>query len=256
MLRGTDTEVLLKHTASNRFISSVGLIGGSKDMPMPIGEGCALQEDNVTVEFNTPPTDQVETFVKAINYNLAQIADRASKYGLDIAITASATYDEEQLASPAAQTFGCEPDFNAWKKGRKNPKPKAGNPNLRSAGGHLHFSVDNKGKILEYVQACDLFIGMPLSLIDPDKQRRELYGKAGAFRPKPYGFEYRTPSNYWISDERLMRWVWDQMDAAVRFVDEAGDLSDYGDDIQRAINDSDVTVANELMELFEVNDPR
>jgi hypothetical protein len=33
---------------------------------------------------------------------------------------------------------------------------------------------------------------------DKDKERRKLYGKPGAFRPKPYGCEYRVLSNAWV----------------------------------------------------------
>ncbi len=41
-------------------------------------------------------------------------------------------------------------------------------------------------------------------MYDKDTERRGMYGKAGAFRPKPYGVEYRTLSNAWLSnDERI-----------------------------------------------------
>ena len=60
---GSDPETFLMDKAG-KYISSVGLIGGSKDHPMSIGEGCFVQEDNVTVEFNTPPTANKQEFVK------------------------------------------------------------------------------------------------------------------------------------------------------------------------------------------------
>ena len=72
---GSDPETFLQ-SKTGEFISSVGLIGGSKDEPMPIGEGCSVQEDNVTVEFNTPPTNDVKEFVRVINYNLSWIKKR------------------------------------------------------------------------------------------------------------------------------------------------------------------------------------
>ena len=64
---GSDPETFLRD-AAGKYISSVGLIGGSKDEPMPIGNGCSVQEDNVTVESNTPPTNDPQEFVNAINY--------------------------------------------------------------------------------------------------------------------------------------------------------------------------------------------
>ncbi|CAN5950618.1 unnamed protein product [Sphagnum jensenii] len=39
---------------------------------------------------------------------------------------------------------------------------------------------------------------------------------AGAFRPKPYGVEYRVLSNRWLSNPALMRWVYNQAIAGVK----------------------------------------
>ena len=101
---GSDPETFLQdHTG--RFISSVGLIGGSKDEPMPIGNNCSVQEDNVTVEFNTHPTDNVDDFVKGINYNLDWIKNRASQLSLTVVSVPSAVFDDEQLARDIAYEF-------------------------------------------------------------------------------------------------------------------------------------------------------
>lgn len=256
MLRGTDTEVLLVHAETGKFISSIGLIGGSKEYPMDIGNGCALQEDNVTTEFNTPPTDNVEEFIRSIQYNLDEITKRVSPFGLKLSITPSAEFDDDQLQNPAARMFGCEPDFNAWNRGKANPRPNAKSSNLRSAGGHFHVSVDDRPKMLEYVQAMDLFCGVPMVLVDKDKGRRELYGKAGAFRPKPYGFEYRTLSNHWISSEELIRYIWTQSEKAVTFIDQGHNLENWGELIQDCINNSEERFAEGLMKEFEIDDPR
>ena len=50
---------------------------------------------------------------------------------------------------------------------------------------------------------------------DRDPLRRELYGKAGAFRPKPYGVEYRTPSNIWIRSRDMRRCIFDLVQIAI-----------------------------------------
>ena len=46
-------------------------------------------------------------------------------------------------------------------------------------------------------------------LLDDGAKRRELYGKAGAYRVKPYGVEYRVLSNFWLKSPALMQWVYD-----------------------------------------------
>jgi len=44
---------------------------------------------------------------------------------------------------------------------------------------------------------------------DNDDRRRELYGKPGSFRPKPYGVEYRVLSNMWLKSISTQKFVFD-----------------------------------------------
>jgi len=64
----------------------------------------------------------------------------------------------------------------------------------------------------------DLFLGVPSVLIDDGKERKKLYGKAGAYRYKPYGVEYRTLSNFWVFEPGLIDWVWNQTEKALTHV--------------------------------------
>src|SRR5712664_738380 len=115
VIKGCDPEIFLFDSNANKFISSIGLIGGSKSHPRPIDDlGNAVQEDNVTVEFNTPPCKSSADFIKHINKNKEWIAERAAMLGFNIAIKPSALFDDDQLNSFEAQTFGCEPDYDAW----------------------------------------------------------------------------------------------------------------------------------------------
>lgn len=246
---GCDPELFLQHAQTGRFISSVGLIGGTKDFPMPIGEGCAVQEDNVAVEFNTPPCASAAEFINAINYNLDFLRQTAATRDLNLCIQPSAVFDDEQLASDAAQEFGCEPDFNAWNGGRQNPRPSADNKNLRSAGGHIHIETDLN--CLDLVKAMDLYVGCPMIEFDKDTDRRSLYGKAGAFRKKSYGVEYRTASNAWITSDDRIQWAWDQTAKAIEFVEKGGTISDEdGKLIQKCINESDLDTLAALRAKF------
>jgi hypothetical protein len=68
-----------------------------------------------------------------------------------------------------------------------------------------------------------------------------MYGAAGAFRPKPYGVEYRVLSNAWLTTEDRMRFVFDQTVAAVndliagkRAIEKLGE-----DNVVNVINVSD-----------------
>ncbi len=239
---GCDPEVFLKHKLTGDFISSVGLIGGTKHSPQPIGEDCSVQEDNVTVEFNTPACGTVGAFINAINYNKQWIQERCAELNLDICIQPSAVFSDSELDSEGARTFGCEPDYNAWTGGTQNPRPACDNPNLRSAGGHIHIQLDDKSMdVLEVVQAMDVFVGCQMLIFDTDKGRRQLYGKAGAFRIKPYGVEYRTASNVWIESDARIQWAWDQTEKALAFVKSGQKIGTVmGQLVQDCINNSDL----------------
>jgi len=108
---GADPELFLKD-ATGKFISSIDLIGGSKAYPRPIDKGCAVQEDNVSVEFNIPPCENELDFVNSLNYTLEYLKDFAKHSGLELAIVPSAEFSDDQLEHPRAQEFGCEPDYN------------------------------------------------------------------------------------------------------------------------------------------------
>lgn len=245
---GCDPEVFFIHPKTGEYISSVDKVGGSKNRPMPIDDqGNAVQEDNVTVEFNTPPCATVADFVKHININKDWIKAKAKELGLEMSITASAVFSDQELDSYGAQTFGCEPDFNAWKNGKRNPRPKAENQNLRSCGGHIHIALEETDDGLEVIKAMDLFVGCMMLEFDNDKQRRELYGKAGAFRQKRYGVEYRTASNAWIATDERIQWAWDQTEKALAYARSGKGFTEaQGQMIQDCINNSDMDLLDEL----------
>jgi hypothetical protein len=213
---GADPELFFKN--QQQLISVVGKLGGSKTNPMPIGNGCAIQEDNVAAEFCIPPANSAQEFVSSINFALSDIETRASALGLTLAsLVASGEFSKDQLNNRQARTFGCDPDYNAY-TGEPNPRPRAANKLLRSAGGHVH--VGTTEDIIDVVQTLDLVLGVPSVLIDKDEERRKLYGKAGCYRPKPYGVEYRTLSNFWIWDNKTIEWVYHRVEEAISFCSE------------------------------------
>lgn len=246
---GCDPEIFLK-SPDGQFISSIGLIGGTKDSPAPIGNGCAVQEDNVAVEFNIPPADSLEGFINSVNYNLTYLEQVASKLGLELSIVPSAVFTSEQLLDPRAREFGCEPDYNAWTR-QRNPRPDAVDKALRSAGGHIHIGFDDSELDFEQVvRAMDIFVGCEMLTFDKDTRRRELYGKAGAFRRKAYGVEYRTASNAWVVSDELKAWVYNQTEKALEFVKSGKKIPDtgIGEIIQKCINTSDVSLLPKVRE--------
>lgn len=245
---GADPELFVVNI-NKKFISSIGKFGGTKKMPKSIGHGCFVQEDNVALEFNIPPSESKEKFVASINYALEELHKRARALNFDLAIVPSANFEKDQLRSPAAKEFGCEPDNNAWTL-MENQRPKCDDKSLRSAGGHVH--VGHKGFApFDIARAMDLFLGVPSVSLDPDLKRRQLYGKAGAYRIKPYGMEYRTLSNFWLKTDSLKEWVYDQTHKALHFLEIGNRLmTEEGNDIQACINNSDVNLMKGLLQRY------
>ena len=235
---GCDPELFIKKYGS--YKSAVGLIGGSKDCPLPIDkDGSAILEDNVAVEFNTKPAQDKEEFRSAIHKVLNHL--RSTLTGYEFSTESAVSFPKEELDTPQAQEFGCMPDFDAWRK-CENDKPKADDPNLRSCGGHIHVgSTIAKKKPIEVIRAMDLFLGVPSIKLDNGTLRRNLYGKAGCFRFKSYGVEYRTLSNFWIFNDNLIDWAYEGTQRALEFVKSGGIIKPEDEFIiQRCINTSNM----------------
>ena len=243
---GADPEIFLQDTAGNP-VSAIGYINADKWNPMQIPDmpkGYTLQEDNVSLEYGIPPAASADEFVHHINAVMQKSLDYLPE--LSFSKLSCIIFPEEQMKHPMAHIFGCEPDFNAW-TADVNPKPEPPHPLMRSAGGHIH--VETTRNALEVVRNMDLFLGVPSVLMDNGEMRKKLYGKAGAFRGKPYGVEYRTLSNFWIFDEKLIRWVWRNTERAV---DSNVDVAVYQQQILEAINNNNKDVAKELVQHFNL----
>lgn len=250
ILIGADPELFLIDKESKNFVSVVGKLGGTKYEPIPIDTlGNMYQEDNVMVEFNIQPSENENQFLLNIKKTLSNIKNKLPKF--EFSKQASAIFPEKELMSPQAFIFGCEPDWNAYTQ-EINPKPILQDICLRTCGGHIHIGCDiAQNNPIELVKACDLFLGIPSVLIDTDKSRRSLYGKAGCFRKKPYGIEYRTLSNFWIFEDYLIKWVYNQTKKAISFVENNNTINIEDENyLQQCINSSSKELAKYFMQNY------
>ncbi len=251
MRLGADPEIFLQ-TIEGQLTSVIGKVGGTKWRPLPIkglANGFTLQEDNVALEFGIPPAKDAEEYVAFINQ--VKSAGLDALKGLRYSNLSCAIFPESEMEHPKAHEFGCEPDYNAW-TGKVNLKPQPPHPFMRSAGGHIHVETWLPKK--PAVQAMDLFVSVPAVLMDKGHERKQLYGKAGAYRPKSYGLEYRTPSNFWIFDDKLIRWVWRQTEKAMQFTRKGHRLTGAdADNVVSAVNENNRDKALALISKFSLD---
>lgn len=249
---GCDPEVFVGNDIPR---SVIGKVGGTKEMPMPlpIGDGFCVQEDNVAMEFNIPPSNSkaefVSNIVKATDF-LENVIAAGNGWKFDK--RSAISFAMEELSDPRAFVFGCDPDYNAW-TGRVNPRPVAEDKALRSAGGHVHIGCKHLGvNARRVVRACDLFLGVPSVLMDDGELRKQLYGKAGAFREKSFGVEYRTLSNFWIFDPKLVEWVYSSTERALEAALAKMPVEQERDNILQAINNNDKKIAEMLVDKYNL----
>lgn len=217
---GADPELFV--TEGGKYRSAYGLIPGTKKSPFKVNKG-AVQVDGMALEFNIDPVRTSEEFVTNCETVLGELRNLVpDKYEFSIVPSCRFNGNHFNAQPDEAKELGCDPDWNAYTLAQ-NPAPNA-ETTMRTAAGHIHIGFCEDADITDdnhlircatLVKQLDGYLGLPSVLFDRDTKRRSLYGKAGAFRPKPYGLEYRVLSNAWLKSPELMRFVFDQTTRAV-----------------------------------------
>jgi hypothetical protein len=216
---GSDPELLLMDS-NNVLRSAIGVIPGDKDLPFKLDCGGVVHYDNVTAEFAIPPATNAVDFNMSIFRMMKNITTMAAAHNLSVSPYSFGEYLPEELIPIEAQISGCVPDYNAWTETR-NESPDYSKTRDRAAGGHVHIGVDDltDAQRIQLVKVLDMYVTMPL-MRHEDPQRRKLYGQAGAYRPKEYGLEYRTPSNAWVFKSTRRVWMYRAVRKAVEMFED------------------------------------
>lgn len=263
---GADPELFIRNKKDGKLISADGLFEGTKENPYPVYCG-AVQVDGMAAEYNIIPASNRNMFIAhnvIVLNELRKIIKRNNPtLDFEFVFNPVADFGAEYIAEQReeARRLGCTPDFNAYNGGIPNPTPDAEMP-FRTASGHVHLGWGKDYDINdpEHIEACcmmvkqlDCFLMGSLTIEGKDgKRRRELYGKAGAFRPKSYGVEYRVPSNTWLSNTAYMSKIFlnakdafDQLIAGIPSYENNGNgTGSYwygvGPNAERMINEHDL----------------
>lgn len=265
---GSDPEFMLKTADGKKYVSAIGVVPGTKTDMLPLGNGHFGFHDNVLAECCPHYGKNKEEVIANFRDCFQRYANVVAPYKLTP--QASHTYPESECLHPAALEFGCSPEMNAYDMSTVNaPVCEAGNT-FRSGGGHIHLGyidgpkyplIDGMGRWW-LTRMMDLFVGLPSILIDNDptsQDRRKLYGGAGNMRPKDYGIEYRTMSNFWLSCPRLVALQHDLCGFVISFM-QANDAHQelwekYAEDLLGTINNGDRNKAASIWNVISLNLP-
>lgn len=256
-LIGADIEAFLRDKQTQGIVSAEGIVKGSKYEPFnfdPSNRWFGTSLDNVLAEFTIPPTTDEGSFLSSILHCKQYIDTMDDR--LCSAFIPCHRMDEQYLQTENAQTLGCEPDYDAWRNGAVNPRPSGKSTNLRTAGFHVHIGYDLPSVDMNVLlmKVFDVFVTLPAMLIEPDNERRTLYGKAGSFRHKEYGMEARTLSSFFASTPELIRWVFRQTNNAIECVNnfQARELVE-SERFLVAINSGDKHLAQQIVTELNIN---
>jgi len=209
---GSDPEVFVTDP-TGKVVPIIGLVGGSKEHPLPLGDGYAVQEDGVALEYNIPVCGTVADFTAAIEEGLRRSKAKLPA-GYGTIIKPDHIFDRGQLTDPLAWVSGCDPDFSAWTMEKREGLNynAAAVPLARYCGGHIHISYPNAKDMSPLtktylVRVMDMLLGVPSRWLEGDSIRSQQFGTFGIYRPKSYGLEYRTMSNVWMTIPVLLKWV-------------------------------------------------
>lgn len=251
---GADPECFLRNKVTKEIVSAIPYIPGSKYEPYQIPglpKGNMIQTDNIMTEYCLPATSNWKELKKSFE-DCIEYTNKIIPSELEVIVQASARVAEQYLQDEQAKKFGCDPDFNAWTDDL-NQAPDS-DTNLRTAGGHIHIGYDDPDMevSIKLIKALDIFLGVPSIMLDKDKERKKMYGKAGAYRLKPYGVEYRGLSNFWLAQDDMTNLIFNGIRMAVAMINSSESYLDRMSDelqlkIQTCINTGDEKLAMELI---------
>lgn len=207
---GADPEFFVKPSnladKEENVVPICGLIGGTKTQPLQIEgltSGFCVQEDGAACEFNIPPATTPQEFAENITTAYSALLQQLGGKKYSASFINNISLRKEWVDKfPNLAAIGCDPDYVAYNKS-EFPEPRVADIDkiglVRGAGGHIHvgYPLDMCPPAI-MAKLLDLMLALPNVKNDKQGERRAWWGKAGLYRPKPYGVEYRTLSNWWI----------------------------------------------------------
>lgn len=213
--------------------------------------------DGVQAELNPRPNTCRANLGNEISACFRDLHTALEKQGKGIGVNfmplVKITQKELDSLSEKSKTFGCAPSDNIYTHEKSTITVNPKKYRKRSAGGHIHLGSNSSAQVTkalkdvgEMVYMLDIIVGNTCVLLDRNPnnvERRKVYGRAGEHRPKEYGLEYRTLSNFWLQSYQLMSFVTGLARMAVHIVSQSDKERDFAGEIKAAVKKEDIEKA-------------
>lgn len=218
---GADPEFFLMDMSTGQYVSAHDKVPGNKKKPERLPDGSHVQADGTAVEFNIEPSENSKEFADKIRsaiYEIRKIVP--NKY--DFAFKPVVYYTDSVFKSipDYAKELGCDPDFCGRFNDIRQNKVPDNIGRRRTGSGHIHIGwtkdadtkmgSDHFNDCVALINDLEFMYSSVKYNFDPHFLEREgFYGAPYSFRPKSYGVEYRSPSNVWVNDSDLCKYMFD-----------------------------------------------
>jgi len=208
-------------------VSVIGKLGGEKGNPQTCEHGGYL-EDCVAFEINPEPVpysgdlnESAGLFARNIHHCLRAVNVKAQELKLKTKLQSSMLFPASELLHPDAQVSGCSASYDAWSLTRTSP-PNLAETRWRFASGDIHVGWPNPnewGKFarVNVARVLDLVFYSAMVAYTEKDERANSYGKPGIHRPTPYGVEYKSVSNFWMTSQAGCKWAYKSALKAMRW---------------------------------------
>ena len=214
------------------------------------GDEWSIIEDGAATEINLEPTDSSDVMNKRLEDAINGVTGFMKKnYDLDTWVFPTVPFDVIKYWKERGEDFrdcvrfGCDPDLDIY-SGKYSEETTADDVPERFGGGHIHMQAppDNMGFFDEaYYHTTillDFLVGNSAvafkrpnnEWVAAEKKRLKYYGRPGKIRLQEYpdgtkGIEYRTPSNFWITNPKVANGLLTLMNTVFNVVQRPDDAS-------------------------------
>ena len=241
---GADPEGFALHPEAQYVPAVVFMADGKGEAP--------VHADCCCVEMVVPYAMNRTDFVTNVLTMRDEVRAMLDGYGMTPVWKTTAPMNPEFLGDHRTNQAGCDPDTNVYTGTASRPRDFPGSD--RYAGGHVHVgyegSKDSDG-LKNVTKAFEILHGTVGALLDEDTKRRQMYGAAGAVRPKEYGVEIRSPSNWWVTSVSRIEFTYECVRKAVEewhtLVDKVSDAV-----IQDVLNNRNLREARNIINALKL----